>query len=183
MSRFSFYKSRKEPLEDLAEKAAFDKKAFEELYLRMSDAAYAYFYAKTSNKDLAEDMTQELFLHLYQKLSGYRKTDVPFRAWFFRVARNLYIDRMRREKESRVPLEDLTLKSTDSADAREDAIFLEEALRNLDELDRDIIELYFFHGLKNEEIAHALDMNPENVRVRKHRALKKLAKILGKKNV
>lgn len=183
MNRFSFYRIRKVPLEELAEKASSDKKAFEELFRRMADAAYAYFYAKTSDRELAEDLTQELFLRLYQKLSGYRKTGTSFKAWFFRVARNIYIDRMRKDKNRQLSLENTRVNVPADTGSREDAIAVEQALSKLDELDREIIILYFYQGLKNDEIARVLKLSPENVRVRKHRALKKLASLMVSRDV
>jgi RNA polymerase sigma-70 factor (ECF subfamily) len=168
-------------LEDLAKKAKNNPRQFEKLYKKTVDKAMAYFYAKTGNHADTEDLVQELYLKLYRYLGSYEERG-GFSSFFYSVARSIYADWVKKKKVQSKDAEfEAQSKGSDNDSFANSILKMElfEALRKLDETDREIIILYFFQDLKNEEIAQALNMTVENVKVRKHRALKKLRSIMG----
>lgn len=73
---------------------AGDRQAFAEIVRRYETAMYRLAYAMAGNREDAEDMCRDCFLHLYQILPKYRP-EYPFAAWFKRVATNRYINDLR----------------------------------------------------------------------------------------
>ena len=73
-----------------------DKKWFEKIYYHYMPKIYRFYYFKLSNKQLAEDLTSELFLKAYK---GLRKTSLnskAFNVWIYKIANNLLIDYFRK---------------------------------------------------------------------------------------
>ena len=73
-----------------------DLNAFNQLVLRYQDMTYNHAYALLSDGDLAEDATQETFLHAFQSMSGFRGGS--FRAWLLKIATNASYDLLRRAR-------------------------------------------------------------------------------------
>lgn len=83
---------------DLVRKARRgDRDAFEQLYRRHAKAIHALALRLTGNHATAQDITQDAFMRLFQFLGGIRN-DAPLRPWLKRVASNLAIDHLRRER-------------------------------------------------------------------------------------
>src|SRR5690242_613733 len=74
--------------------------AWEELLARYGDRLYSLAFHFAGSAADAEDLTQEIFLRLYQNLRLYRG-DVPLAAWALRLSRNLCIDHYRRSRRER----------------------------------------------------------------------------------
>lgn len=177
MIPFSFFYKRKS-LEELAVEARKDQRAFEELYRRMVEKTYGFYLRRLGSVTEAEDLTHQLFLKLYGNLSKYSPSDAPFEAWFFKVARNLLIDRYRKNPSyTETPLYE-NMSYSDPTKAIDEKITVADALASLPENYREILCLSFFDKLSAREVAHILDISEKNVRVLKHRALKALLKVL-----
>lgn len=178
----SFFLNRKN-IEELAQLAAENQKAFEVLYKKMVNKAYNYFAVRTSSKTVAEELTQELFLKLITALKNYQKTKAPFEAWFFKVANNLLIDYYRKDESRKNKLNSIKtqfkITGSGSSKSKDINIAVHEAIKQLPDNYKNVIVLSFFEGLKGKEIAYILDTSEENVRVMKYRALRKLKEFLG----
>ena len=77
-----------------------DEKAFEELYHRYDRQLYGYLNNMIGNASEADEVFEETWLRVIEKLPKYRD-EGRFSAWLFRVARNLFIDRVRRKNPER----------------------------------------------------------------------------------
>lgn len=177
MALFSFFYKRKS-LEELAVEAKTNRRAFEEIYRRMVDKAFGFYSRRLNSTAQAEDMTHQLFLKLYENLSHYTPSEVPFEAWFFKVARNLLIDYYRRSSShTETTLEENT-SSFDPTNEIDEKLTVSKALSSLPENYKEILYLSFFEKLGTREIAHVLNTSEENVRVLKHRALKALSRVI-----
>lgn len=160
-----------------------------ELYNRYHESIYRFILARTASSALAEDLTGEVFLRMLSSLASYQAAqDIPFRAWLYRIARNLLVDHYR--KEGRHALESLTetLSSRDSecnpAFAVEHKLTLEEvqkALASLDEMQHEVIVLRFLVGLSLKDVAYALDKSIAAVKAHQHRGLLNLQTALAGK--
>jgi RNA polymerase sigma-70 factor (ECF subfamily) len=79
-----------------------DEGAWRELVRRHTRRVFALAYRFTGRVDEAEDLTQEIFVKVYQTLDRYRAGDGSFTAWLMAVARNQAIDQYRRRRQERV---------------------------------------------------------------------------------
>jgi RNA polymerase sigma-70 factor (ECF subfamily) len=76
-----------------------DEVAWRELVARHTRKVFGLAYRFTSRVDEAEDLTQEVFVKVYQTLGRYRESDGPFGGWLMAVARNHAIDHYRRRRQ------------------------------------------------------------------------------------
>jgi RNA polymerase sigma-70 factor (ECF subfamily) len=121
-----------------------------------------------------EDVAQETFLTAWRKLATY-KAKAPFEHWITRVCLNCCYGRLRRQKPATFPIEqDVEARSADP-DAR---IEVERLLRELKPGDRFLLLLLDGEGWSVAEIATRLGWTAVNVKVRAHRARKKLRRLL-----
>jgi len=123
-----------------------------------------------------EDAAQETFLLAWRKLGTYRAS-APFEHWLTRVCLNCCYERLRKRRPVELPL----LPETDppaTAGAPEAALEIERLLRTLAPRDRFILLLLDGEGWSVAEIAERLGWTQANVKVRAHRARRKLRKLL-----
>ena len=79
-----------------------DEAAWRELVALHTRKVFGLAYRFTGRVDEAEDLTQEVFVKVYQTLGRYRESDGPFGGWLMAVARNHAIDHYRRRKQERL---------------------------------------------------------------------------------
>lgn len=156
----------------VARALAGDDDAFAELVRLGAPAALGAARRITGDPGLAEDAAQEAFLRAYRALRNYRH-ESSFAAWVRKIAVRTAIDILRRRRpEDALPDE---TRSPGSEEKRhEDADLLREALRHLSPLDREILRAREVEGESDKVIARRFDMTVTAVRVRMHRARKKL---------
>jgi len=132
---------------------AGDRDALAFLYARYSDDIYGYVRSIVHDHHEAEDITQHVFAKLINVICSYRERDVPFFAWMLRVARNVAIDHIR--KQRLIPVEEV--RGTDSfageARATARANDIKDALATLPRAQREVLVLRHFAGLSPTEIA------------------------------
>jgi RNA polymerase sigma-70 factor, ECF subfamily len=162
-----------------------DKEAFAGIYTRYFDRVYAYLRAVLKDIHEAEDMTQRVFLQIFEALPKYRKRS-DFGAWLFTVVRNLGRDHVRKAARQIVtdPAE-LDRHRERAADNSEEAE--EAALRALNWIkdpdlmtfaermplaQRQAIFLRFMFDLTNEEIAAMMKREVADVRTLQSRGLR-----------
>ncbi len=126
----------------------------------------------------AEDLTQDVFLRVVQALPSYEERQSE-RAWVFRIARNLRLDRWRSagREPATEPLSEEKVVAI--AAARVDALAIEQALARLGEAEREAFVLREVGGLGYLEIAAATGATRDAVRSRIHRARLSLRETLG----
>ena len=153
-----------------------DQHLLQQLYECYAHELYLYLFSLSGSSAAAEDLVQEAFL---KALLALPKQTENLRAWLYTVARNLFFSQRKREKRL-TPLESAPELSADDEQAVE-AILRDErhrllfrALQALDPRKREVVELQYFGGLSQKEIAAVLQITPENVRVLAFRARKEL---------
>ena len=149
-----------------------DDSAFAELVRLGAPAALGAARRITGDRMLAEDAAQEAFLRAFRALKNYRH-ESSFAAWVRRIAVRTAIDLVRRRR----PEESLAVDppSGPSEEKRyEDVDLLRQALAALTPVDREILLAREVEGESDKEIARRLEMTVTGVRVRMHRARKKL---------
>ena len=68
-----------------------------ELYDRHRPQIFRFAWSRLGHRQLAEDVTAEVFARMVKSIGDYQVLDLPFQAWLYRIARNLIIDHYRRD--------------------------------------------------------------------------------------
>ena len=149
-----------------------DDEAFAILVSIGAPAALGAARRITRDAALAEDAAQEAFLRAYRALPDYRH-ESSFAAWVRRIAIRTAIDLVRRRRPES-PFLDGTAAIGSEEKRHEDADLLREVLAALSPLDREILLAREVEGAPDIEVARRFEMTVTGVRVRMHRARKKL---------
>jgi len=138
---------------------------------------YRYFLRTVGSHDVAQDLTQELFLRVVRHVTSCS----PDRevAWMFRIARNLVVDYRREHPAPPLPLAEAFGARTEATQII--AFGLSEALRLLTDTDREVFLLREVAGLDYQELAEACDTTPQAVRLRVSRARGRLKALLSRR--
>jgi RNA polymerase sigma-70 factor, ECF subfamily len=169
-----------------------DDSAWESIVNAYGRKIYNLGYRYTSRTDEAEDLTQEIFIRVYQNLKSFRVDAGSFQNWVLKVGRNLIIDRYRQarrfqpsagtEEMETMNLRDDKLPNPHrAAEQAEAARFLNEGLQRLSPELKEAIILRDLEGMAYQEIASLLSIPEGTVKSRINRARLELAKLLSKR--
>ena len=167
-----------------------DEKAFEVLYYRYRKPLYGYLNNIVGNNSAeADEVFAETWLRVIEKLPGYQDSG-KFSAWLFRIARNIFIDRIRHQKPDRF----VTIDGEDSMELAGETEFspdrqlgtsdigkaINAALAQLQPEQREVFLLREEAQLSFKEIADVQNCSLGTVLSRMRYALKKLRSFLTK---
>ena len=160
-----------------------DREAFELLYHRYVRPIYGLALRKLDDRAQAEDVVQEAFTSIWRSAQSYRPERGSAGGWLYTVARNATVDRMRRNTRVDTISELPELESPDSGPyelaARSDAAWrVHRALEELNTNEREVIELAYWSGLSQSEVASYLNQPLGTVKTRTRNALARLAQVL-----
>ena len=173
-----------EPDSALIERVAGgDREAFDELYRRFARPVLGMALRMLGDSGRAEDATQETFAAVWRSARSYRAERGTGSAWLYAVARHAIVDRARARRDPLVE----TVPEEVSAEAgpaeRAEAAWLtwrvHSALEQLPERERVVIELAYWSGLSQSEIASYLDVPLGTVKTRTRTALSRLSSLVG----
>ena len=158
------------------------RKRFDALYTAYDRRVLAYCLYVIADRDLAQDVYQEVFVKAYQALHTLRESDKEAN-WLFRIARNECLNALKSRQRSdrrNIPLDNAPeLPGESSSQERRDAH--EHLRRAIDQLPHDYREallLAEFEGFSLKEVAEITGASLSNVKVRIHRAKQKLHALL-----
>ena len=139
-----------------------------------------YLLRRVSDKHLADDLLQEVFVRALRSGQGFCGLDNP-RAWLFQVARNALVDQRRLEKHA-VPLpDDLVEKSEDGRPVDALSECLARVLSELPAADREILQQCDIDGVKQQAFADAHRLSLSAVKSRLLRARQRLREFMVRK--
>lgn len=154
-----------------------DMTAFEELYNELSRKVYAFVMTIVKNPAAAEDIMQDTFVRVYNAAADFKGSGSGI-SWIMRIARNLAYNTLARkqaEPEEKIDSE----KTSDSTENNVvERIVIQQAMKSLDDNERQIITLHAVVGMKLHEIAKIMEQPLGTVKWRHSAALKKLRNIL-----
>lgn len=167
-----------------------DPQAVAILYRDYADRLYNYAYYHSGNHHLAEDLVSETLMRVIEKIPTYEWREIPFKAWIFRITRNLLVDYFRRrDKQKETSLDNVPewdgagdAGAADGGDLasqlsmRED---LQQAIANLPEEQRTVFLLRFVEGLELEQVAALLERSLPSIKSLQYRAVQNLRKALS----
>ena len=142
-------------------------------------AVFRTAYGIMRSRDLAEDVTQQVFIELFTSIKRY-DLSCPFSPWLHRIAVNRSLDELRGRKDRYLPIEaahglpSLATAPEQAAEEPEVRAAIRHALGTLDPEQRAAIVLRYYHGFSEAEMAVALDCRPGTVKSRLHYALRRL---------
>lgn len=171
-----------------------DRQAFGLLLRRYQDSVYNYCLRMLRNPGLAEEVAQESFVRTMTRLDRYDER-YPFSAWLFKIATNLCIDHLRKNKRIAYSLDE-DISGEDGSFRREMASqgpdpheetfirergrLIDRAIDDLPEHYRSILLLRHQEERSYEEIAEILDLPLGTVKIRIHRAREQLKRRLNR---
>lgn len=163
----------------LVEAAKKDTTKFEVLYNRYYEAIFCFIYQRLDSKELAFDITQQVFIKALQGLKKYKYKGVPFSAWLYRIASNELNNSFKKNKLIRtINIESLTphtLKEDRDEESLDDLWnILIEQIGTLAASEITLIEMRYMENRPFKEIANILDITENNAKVKVYRIIDKL---------
>ena len=155
------------------------------LYDQYADRIYTYIYHRVGQAELAEDMTEQVFMRMLEAIRTGRAWRTSFSGWLYRIAHNLVIDHYRRR--GRAILIDLDDASpvvatlgdpVRSAESRLDREHLRAALAQLTEEQAHVITLRFLEEMSIAETADIMDKTEGAIKALQYRAVLALKRVM-----
>jgi len=151
---------------------------FEKYHVKM----YNFFLRLTHERESSRDLTQNVFSRIIKYKHTYDERQA-FKTWIYQLARNVHIDHYNKNKywtSEYTDSETLADEPRDAQDEMEETErkeILMEAIKRLPMDQKEVIEMSRFQGLKYEEISRITGSSVPAVKVKVHRAIKKLKEI------
>jgi RNA polymerase sigma factor (sigma-70 family) len=148
------------------------------LFERYHKRIYNFLARMAMDRELAEDLTQNVFLRILKYRNSYRE-GLKFQSWIYQVARNVFSDHYQAHKNrfsDYVDVEKVSdyMADSEGEDLDEKERILHRSMARLTEEQRELLVLTRFQHLKYEEVATIMDTTVANIKVKVHRAILKL---------
>ena len=160
-----------------------DEHAFSFLYDHYSKALFSIILQIIPQQELAEDVLQEVFVKIWQNINLYDASKGRLYTWMLNIARNQSIDRTRSKefnnRSKTTELSETVYNNRQGAEANIDDVALKNTLSKLPDESRRLIELAYYQGYTQEEIAKILNIPLGTVKTRIRTTIIQLRKILS----
>lgn len=162
--------------------------AFDALYQVYLRPVLAYLQAHNRNREIAEDISQTVFMKAFCGLSGWRNEGKDPLAYFFTIAKNTLSDF--RKKERRIPFSCTECEQIADTDISAEIMLihvqsieiLKRAMNNLTKDQREVLIKKYFDELSYSEISRTTGKSPDSVRQHHSRAIKAMRKIFSRRS-
>jgi len=162
-----------------------DMHAFRLLFAHFAPRIKSFLLKQKINGETAEDLTQEVMVTLWQKAHMFDPAKARLSTWMFRIARNKFIDKVRRQKYIEVDVDD-HIQAMEAPEKTDTAVIQNQGrARIMSAMDvlkpelRSIIELSFYQDLSHSQISEQLGLPLGTVKSRMRIAFQKLRIELG----
>lgn len=166
---------------------AGDQQAFRQLIVNHKDMIYTIALKILKNPEEAEDVAQMVFIKAFQKIETFKRTAL-FSTWLYRIAYNLSISALRKQKQRNFEVNGLnveqfsnSLADSDDFDTlkkEEETMLLLKAIDSLEHEERGLISLYYIQDQSVEQISEITGLGQSNVKTKMFRIRKKLHTLL-----
>lgn len=162
-----------------------EENAYCYLYDHYGAVLYGVILQIVNRQEVAEDILQEVFLKIYHNIDHYEDSKGRLYTWLLRITRNTAIDTLRsrdfRQSQKIQTLDNGVNDNTTETSSLPyvDHLGLDKVLSALNEDQRKVIDLAYFNGFTQEEIAQELNLPLGTVKTRVRNALIKLRKLLN----
>lgn len=167
-----------------------DSKAFAYLVDNYKNMVFTLAFKMTKNREEAEEVSQDTFIKAYKNLKKF-KGDSKFSTWLYKIAYHTCLDTIKKNKNHNNSFEinEVTFNQIKSVEdtlqtieRKERAQILDACLMQLQDDERSLIWMFYYQELSLKEIIEVTSMSEANIKVKLHRARKKLLTIV-KENV
>ena len=166
--------------------AGGDEDALGQLYDRFGSVAFALSFRILRNRELAEEAVQESFLAAWRRAASFDAQRAKVSTWLLTIVRNKSVDIVRQEESRPVSTgEDGLAEASSSIDVEAEVTsrlgqaHIREALGSLSPREREVLELAYFGGFSQSELAARLGEPIGTIKSRTHAALGKLRQLLS----
>ena len=163
-----------------------DGDAFGQLYDRYVDSIYRFIYFRVNDRGLAEDFTSETFLRALRRITTITYQGRDIGAWFVTIARNIVLDHVKSARNRLEMTTGDTIEGREVAPSTETAVLasltsehLLAAVQRLGDEQRECVLLRFIQGFSVAETAAVMGKNEGAIKALQHRAVRKLAELVG----
>lgn len=163
-----------------------DTNAFVYLVDNYKDMVFSLAYKMTKNREEAEEISQDTFVKAFKNLKNF-KGDSKFSTWLYRITYHTSLDALKKNKKEQNTFEinEITFNQIKSVEnilegieRKERAKIMDSCLLKLPEEERSIIWMFYYDELSLKEIIEITSLSESNIKVKLHRARKKLLQIV-----
>lgn len=163
-----------------------DHKAFAILVEQYKNIAFTLAKRIMKNDMDAEEVLQDAFIKVYKSLDSF-KNEAKFSSWLYRIVYNTGISAIRKKNYNISSFEDNNVEASDYSEfnygfinisKNEQSFYIKEAIEKLKPEEAFILTLYYYEDKTSVEIAKITGLEENNVRIKMHRARKRLQKKL-----
>lgn len=163
---------------------AGDSEAVTQLYEMHVTQIYRYIAYRVPEDD-AEDITSDVFINMVESLPSFTYTGAPFESWLYRIASARVADYYRkRNRSDHIELNEQfksdSLQPEETLISTEEQQLIRDKLKVLSEDQQTLLILRFVERKSHEEVAKVLGKSVSAVKTMQHRALQRLAQLMGK---
>ena len=156
-----------------------DSAAFRELVNRHKDYAFTLAYRILNSREDAEEAAQDAFVRAYNALASFNR-EAKFTTWLYRIVVNCALTVQQRRKMKTEDIDNARIlrganDTTDGMKQKEQKFYIQKALKLLSPDDVTMITLFYLKENSLEEIADIVGIETNTVKVKLHRARKRLA--------
>ena len=159
--------------------------AYRELVNRHKDYAFTISFRILNNREDAEEAAQDAFVRAFNGLQNFNR-EAKFTTWFYRVVMNAALTIQQKKKISvenidNIPTNSAILRGGDTSDnlkRKEQQYYIQQAMKQLSPDDVTMITLFYLKEQSLDEIAEIVGIETNTVKVKLHRARKRLADVM-----
>lgn len=148
-----------------------DRKAAAALYDELGSKTFGFFFARTGKREVAEDLSQDIFVRLVEKIGMFDEKRGRFVVWFWQMARNMLIDHYRTKKEvpfsmfEETEVELMSVSEMPDIDDRLKYRKIQGFLHTMSEDERELFELRYVADVSYKEMSMMLGKSEGALRV------------------
>lgn len=156
-----------------------DSSAFEDIYEQTHRMVFYIVFGILKNHEKAEDLTQDVFMKVYEKINLYNRSVSP-KAWIAMIAKNMAINEYKRQKKETIIDNETADLVVDEKPYRKETPLIDLASKHLSEDEFTIVMLCVGEGHTRKEVGQMLNLSTSGVTWKLEQALNKLRKIVEK---
>lgn len=160
-----------------------DIEAGKELFDHFSPLLYRFFLVRTANREVSEDLTQDVFMKILAKIETFDEEKGNFPGWAWQIARNTLVDYFREKKTIAFTdigegINDIVSDDGDG-DKKRDVRGIMDAVRQMSEEEQELFALRYISDVSYREMSGILGKSEAALRVALHRLNKKVKESMG----
>lgn len=162
------------------------KEELDEIYRLYAGDVYRYLFSLCRNEHLAQDLLQDVMLKAVTGFDKFRG-DSSVKTWLFTIAKNLYLNHVKRADNRNLPIEEEVLRSEDNLEERimdqSQALHIHRLVHSLDDPYREVFTLRVFAELKFDDIGAVFGKTGNWARVSFYRAKEKILSMMKEEQI